>query len=179
VVNTEDYTVIGDPNADFLGGFNNNFEYKGFDLNVFFRFSYGNDVLNANKIMFEGYDNFNYNTNQYATYANRWSPTNPNNDMPTRAGRGPQYWSTRLIEDASMLRLGVVAVGYTFSGKLMKAIRMESIRLNFAANNLYTWTNYSGLDPEVSVRETNLTPSLDYSAYPRARTITFGLNATF
>ncbi|WP_188505966.1 TonB-dependent receptor [Parapedobacter pyrenivorans] len=178
-VNTDDFTVIGNPNADFVGGFNNNFTFRGFDLGVFLRFSYGNDVLNANRIIFEGQDNFTVNTNMYATYADRWSPDNVNSTIPTRAGRGPQYWSTRIVEDASMLRLGVVSLGYTYTGRLMSRLKMSSVRFSFAANNLYTWTNYSGLDPEVAVRSTNLTPAMDYSAYPRARTMVFGLNVNF
>ncbi len=179
IVNSEDYTIIGNPNPIFIGGLNNNFEYKGFDLNVFFQFSYGNDILNANRVLFEGGDNYSSNVNMYATYANRWSPTNTDTDIANRAGRGPQYWSTRYVEDGSYLRLKTVALGYTFSSKILEPLKMKSVRIYASAQNLFTWTNYSGLDPEVSVRNSALTPGFDYSAYPRARTITLGLNATF
>jgi len=175
LINSNDYTIIGNPNPIFTGGFSNNFEYKGFDLNVFFQFSYGNDIMNANRILFEGGDNYSNNLNMYATYANRWSPTNTNTDIPNRAGRGPQYWSTHYVEDGSFLRLKTVAL----PGNILEHLKMKSVRIYISAQNLYTWTRYSGLDPEVSVRNTALTPGLDYSAYPRAKTITFGVNASF
>ncbi|MGV8092723.1 MAG: TonB-dependent receptor [Mangrovibacterium sp.] len=179
IVNSNDYTVIGNPNPLFVGGLTNNIEYKGFDLNVFFQFSYGNDVLNANRVLFEGGDNYGSNVNMYATYANRWSPENTDTDIPNRAGRGPQYWSTRYVEDASFLRLKTVSLGYTIPRNVLQTDGIKTLRVYASAQNLFTWTGYSGLDPEVSVRHSALTPGLDYSAYPRARTMTLGVNVTF
>jgi len=176
-----DKTVIGNPNPVHIGGFSNNFNYKGFDLGIFFQWSYGNDIINANRIMFES--SYKYGYNQYATYADRWSPENPTSDMPgVAAGRGSSLkaYSTRIIEDGSFLRLKTVSLGYTLpSGWLQKSKVFKTGRVYVAAQNLYTWTNYSGYDPEVSVRNSALTPGFDYSAYPRARTITFGINTTF
>ena len=176
-----DKTVIGNPNPVHIGGFSNNFNYKGFDLGIFFQWSYGNDIINANRIMFES--SYKYGYNQYATYADRWSPENPTSDMPgVAAGRGSSLkaYSTRTIEDGSFLRLKTVSLGYTLpSGWLQKSKVFKTGRVYVAAQNLYTWTNYSGYDPEVSVRNSALTPGFDYSAYPRARTITFGINTTF
>ncbi|RYF25826.1 MAG: TonB-dependent receptor [Flavobacteriales bacterium] len=176
-----DKTVIGNPNPVHIGGFSNNFSYKGFDLGIFMQWSYGNDIINANRIMFES--SYKYGYNQYATYADRWSPENPTSDMPgVAAGRGSSLkaYSTRTIEDGSFLRLKTVSLGYTLpSGWLQKSRVFKTGRVYVAAQNLYTWTNYSGYDPEVSVRNSALTPGFDYSAYPRARTITFGINTTF
>lgn len=176
-----DKTVIGNPNPVHIGGFSNNFNYKGFDLGIFFQWSYGNDIINANRIMFES--SYKYGYNQYATYADRWSPENPTSDMPgVAAGRGSSLkaYSTRIIEDGSFLRLKTVSLGYTLpSGWLQKSKVFKTGRVYVAAQNLYTWTKYSGYDPEVSVRNSALTPGFDYSAYPRARTITFGINTTF
>ncbi|WP_199117215.1 TonB-dependent receptor [Pedobacter sp. ASV28] len=176
-----DKTVIGDPNPVHIGGFSNNFSYKGFDLGIFFQWSYGNDIINANRIMFES--SYKYGYNQYATYADRWSAENPTSDIPgVAAGKGSSLkaYSTRIIEDGSFLRLKTVSLGYTLpSSWLQKSKVFRTGRVYVAAQNLYTWTKYSGYDPEVSVRNSALTPGFDYSAYPRARTITFGINTTF
>ncbi|MNE66582.1 TonB dependent receptor [compost metagenome] len=89
-------------------------------------------------------------------------------------------YSTRTIEDGSFLRLKTVSLGYKVPVDLLKRTKViKSARVYVSAQNLYTWTNYSGYDPEVSVRNSALTPGFDYSAYPRARTITFGINSTF
>jgi TonB-linked SusC/RagA family outer membrane protein len=180
VVNTADFTVIGNPNPDFTGGFSNNFTYRGFDLNIFFQYSYGNDVFNANRVTFEGGMTLPANTNMYATFANRWTPTNTNTDINRLGGNdGIEYQTNRVIEDGSFLRLKTVSFGYNLPEKLLKFAHIKSLRVYTSAQNLYTWTNYTGLDPEVSIQYTNLTPGYDYSAYPRAKTIIFGLNATF
>lgn len=176
-----DKTVIGNPNPIHVGGFSNNFNYKNFDLGIFFQWSYGNDIINANRIMFES--SYKYGYNQYATYADRWSAENPNSDIPgVEAGRGSSLksYSTRIIEDGSFLRLKTVSLGYTLPSTWLKKSKVfKTGRIYMAAQNLYTWTSYSGYDPEVSVRNSALTPGFDYSAYPRARTITFGINTTF
>lgn len=176
-INDADKTVIGDPNPIHTGGFTNNFSYKNFDLSVFFQWSYGNDIYNANKIMLES--GYKYNTNQFASYANRWSPENQGSNIPAAKGSLLKTYSTRIVEDGSFLRLKTVSVGYNFPRKMIKPLGISSLRVYMTGQNLYTWTSYSGYDPEVSVRRSALTPGFDYSAYPRARTITIGTNITF
>jgi len=178
IVNNADRTVTGRPYPIHIGGFSNNFKYKGFDLNIFFQWSYGNDLFNANRIVFEG-GNRRYNLNQFATYANRWSPTNPTNELNVAGGQGPFVYSNRVVEDGSFLRFKTAALGYTFNKKLTTKLGLKTLRVFSSAQNLYTWTNYSGLDPEVSTRNSVRTPGFDFSAYPRARTITAGLNVSF
>lgn len=178
IVDANDQTVIGNPNPLNIGGFTNNFRYKQFDLNIFFQWSYGNDILNANRIVFEGAE-ARPNLNMYKTFENRWSMDNQSSLLPVAGGYGPNVYSNRTIEDGSYLRLKTVSLGYNLPKFLMKRWGMQNIRVNASAQNLVTWTNYSGLDPEVSVRNTALTPGFDWSAYPRARTITLGLNVTF
>ncbi|MFC3197717.1 SusC/RagA family TonB-linked outer membrane protein [Parapedobacter deserti] len=178
-VTATDFTVIGNPNPDFIGGFTNNFFYKGFDLNVFFQFSYGNDIMNANRIVMEGANLVNLNTNMYATYANRWTPSNTNTTIPSRAGAvGQPYYSNRTIEDGSYLRLKTVSLGYTLPAKLTKSVGVSTMRFYSSAQNLLTITGYSGPDPEVSTRHSALTTGLDFSSYPRAKTLVFGLQLT-
>jgi TonB-linked SusC/RagA family outer membrane protein len=178
VVDAKDQTVIGRTMPLHIGGFTNNFQYKGFDLNVFFQWSYGNDVFNANRLMFEGNGTNRANLNQYASYADRWTPQNPSNTLFRVKGEGPRVYSSRVIEDASFLRLKTVSIGYNFPASMLQKVKMKSLRVFASAQNLYTWTRYSGLDPEVSVRHTTLTPGFDYSPYPRARTVTFGINTS-
>lgn len=175
-VNAADFTVIGRGLPIHTGGFSNDFTYKGFDLNIFLQWSYGNDIINANRMLFEGNGKQSRFFNQYAAYADRWQPDNPSNTLFRTGGQGPFYYSSRVIEDGSYLRLKTVSLGYNFSPELLRRIKFKSLRVYASAQNLATWTNYSGPDPEVSVRNSTLTPGFDFSAYPRARTIIFGLN---
>ena len=176
VVNADDRTIIGSPFPIHTGGFNNNFMYKNFTLGVFFQWSYGNDVYNANRIVFEGNSLSKLGLNQYATYVNRWTPENQSNRYFRVNGSGPKgVYSSRVIEDASYLRLKTLSLSYSFPEKISKKLLCKDIRVDFSAQNLFTWTKYSGMDPEVSVRNSVLTPGFDYSAYPRARTFMIGL----
>lgn len=179
VVNAKDYTVIGSGLPKHIGGFTNNFTYKGFDLNVFFQWSYGNDILNANRIIFEGTSS--RNLNQLATYSDRWTPENPDSNIYRANGAIGALggYSSRTIEDGSYIRLKTVSFGYNFNDKLTNQLHLKSLRLYASGQNLLTWTKYSGPDPEVNTYSSALTTGFDYSAYPRARIISFGLNATF
>lgn len=179
VVNAFDYTVIGNGIPKHNGGFSNNFTYGNFDLNIFFQWSYGNDILNANRIVFDGNGLNKANLNQYASYIDRWSPENQSSvNFRTRGFFGGGY-SSRYVEDGSYLRLKTVALGYNLPMKLLNRIKVKSCRFHLSAQNLITWTNYSGMDPEVNAYNSALTPGFDYSPYPRARTITLGANLNF
>jgi len=181
VINSNDVTVIGRGLPIHTGGFNNNFSYKNFDLNVFFQWSYGNQVYNANRLIFDGNGIKAIDLNQYASYSNRWTPENPSNTNYRTGGQGPQgIHSSRVLEDGSFLRLKTIALAYSLPKKMIKSLYLNELKFNVAAQNLFTWTNYSGMDPEVSVRgNTPTTPGFDYSAYPMAKTVVFGINATF
>ena len=161
------------------GGFTNDFEYKGFDLSIFFQWSYGNDILNANRLFFENVNN-SRNLNQYASYANRWTPENPYSDIPVaKNSSSNKVVSSRVIEDGSFLRLKTLTLGYTLPKKVIKKWGIGNARVYVAGQNLWTISGYSGYDPEVSIRNGALTPGLDYSAYPRAYAINFGVNLGF
>lgn len=180
VIDDNDRTMIGNGLPKHTGGFTNNFTYKGFDLNVFFQWSYGNDVLNANRLMFESSNNMARDLNQFASYADRWTPENPESNIPRATNSGSnRVFSSRVIEDASFLRLKSVTLGYSLPQRLTKKWNVDKARLYVAAQNLWTCTGYSGYDPEVSIREGALTPGLDFSAYPRAFSISFGINLGF
>lgn len=179
-IDSNDRTIIGRGLPVHTGGFTNSFTYKGFDLSVFFQWSYGNDILNANRLFFESSNNMQRELNQYASYANRWTPENPDSDIPAATqSSSNRVFSSRVIEDGSYLRLKTVTLGYTFPKSMIAKAHLSNVRLYLAAQNLWTWTSYSGYDPEVSVRNSALTPGLDFSSYPRAYTISFGVNLGF
>ena len=198
-----DRTIIGNPNPKFTGGLNNSFTYKNWDMSVFVNFVYGNSIYNANKVEFtNGYTN---NANMLQMMEGRWkvvsalgqttqwinaanqavgmSPDvlnaiNANATMwqPIKSS-GAFYPSSWAIEDGSFLRINNVTLGYSIPTAKMKLF--SKLRFYFTANNLAIFTKYSGYDPEVSVRNSPLTPGLDYSAYPKSRSFIFGVNASF
>ena len=179
-ITDKDIVVIGNPIPKHFGGFNNNFVFGDFALNIFFQWSYGNDVMNANRIYLEGNQTNRPVLNQFASYADRWTPENPDSKMFRVGGQGPAgFYSSRTIEDASFLRLKTLQLSYTLPYKACKAIRAQNVTFYVSGQNLFTITKYSGMDPEVSVRNSALTPGFDYSAYPRSRTFVFGIKATF
>lgn len=179
VVNDQDRVVIGRCEPIHTGGFNNNFTYKGLSLNIFFQWSYGNDVMNANRIIFEG-NAMQRNINQYRSYTDRWSPENQDSRNFRTGGQGPTgVYSSRTIEDGSYLRLKTLQLSYRLPDKWVKKMRISSFEIFISGQNLWTWTKYSGLDPEVSTRHSALTPGFDYSAYARNRIYTGGIKLTF
>jgi TonB-linked SusC/RagA family outer membrane protein len=177
VIDSADRTVIGRGAPIHTGGFTNNFSYKGFDLNIFFQWSYGNDILNANRLFFESGNGKARDLNQFASYANRWTPENPDSDIPAAtASISNKVISSRIVEDGSFLRLKSVTLGYSLPKKAIAKVHLSNVRVYLAAQNLWTWTSYSGFDPEVSVRNSALTPGLDFSAYPRTVSCSFGVS---
>ncbi|MFD0830327.1 SusC/RagA family TonB-linked outer membrane protein [Mucilaginibacter boryungensis] len=181
-VNSLDRTVIGRGQPIHYGGFSNNFTYKNFTMNLFFQWSYGNNVYNANRIILEGNANGRTDLNQFASYENRWSPTNQ--DAPNyRAGGQGQvgYFSSRTVEDGSYLRLKTASLAYSVPAKYLKRFSLSALSINVSAQNLITWTKYTGMDPEVSTRGGLgvLMPGFDFSPYPQSRTIVLGVNASF
>lgn len=180
VIDSSDRTIIGRGLPIHTGGFTNTFEYSGFDLSVFFQWSYGNDIMNANRLFFESSNGKSRELNQYASYANRWTAENPDSDIPAATtSASNRVISSRIVEDGSFLRLKTISFGYTFPKKWISKIRLSKARVYVAGENLWTWTSYSGYDPEVSVRNSALTPGLDFSSYPRAYSLSCGISLGF
>ena len=178
-IDSSDRTFIGRGQPIHTGGFTNDFSYKGFDLSIFFQWSYGNDILNANRLFFENV-NGKKDLNQFASYADRWTPENPESDIPAATkSSSNQVVSSRVIEDGSFLRLKTVTLGYNIPTKYTQRWKIANARVYVAGQNLWTLTSYSGYDPEVSIRNSAITPGLDYSAYPRAYAINFGVSLGF
>lgn len=178
VINDSDRTVIGIGQPLHTGGWNNTFNFYGIDLSIFINWSYGNDLLNANRLVFEYYDGTQLN--QFGSMRNAWSlERNPDSDIPRSGASGMEFYSSRVVEDGSFLRIKTVTLGYTFPSKWLRKMKIQSLRVYLTAENLFTFTNYSGPDPEVSTRNSVLTPGFDWSAYPRARSLTGGVSFSF
>ena len=178
VIDDNDRTVIGCGQPIHTGGFGNSFYFYGFDVNIFFSWSFGNDILNANRLIFE---NGNIaNLNQLASYTDRYdSVMNPDSDMPAIGANDMFVYSSRVVEDGSFLKLRNVSVGYTLPRNVLRKMHFDTMRVYVSADNVWTWTKYSGPDPEVSTRNSVLTPGFDWSAYPRSIGVTAGVSFTF
>lgn len=181
VVNAEDRTVIGNTLPDFFGALNNTFKYKAFDLNILLQYSIGNDVFNATRTRTEAF--VAGAENQSVKYLDRWSPENPTSTQYARFNS--LVAASTFVEDASFVRIRNVRLGYNLPPALTQKAGMDNIRLYVSADNLAVFTNYSGYDPEISTNQADgarssvLSSGFDYGGFPRARTITFGLNLDF
>ena len=156
------------------GGFTNNFEYKGIDLSIFFQWSYGNDVLNANRLFFEN-SNKTRDLNQYASYADRWTPENPTSNIP-RLNANDKYTnsaSTRWLTSSDYLSINNITVGYTLPQQLVKKVMLDKVRVYFTADNVALISARKGLDPRQSYI------SATTALYTPIRTISGGISLTF
>ncbi|TGE10507.1 SusC/RagA family TonB-linked outer membrane protein [Hymenobacter fodinae] len=179
-IDNNDRTIIGNPNPKVIGGVTNTFTFKGLDLSVFFQGSFGNDIYNANR---QALESLTGPVNQLTTVLNRWTPNNTNTDIPRAVFNDPNNngrFSSRWIEDGSYVRLKNLTLGYTLPTALTSKARVGSLRVYVSGQNLLTWTDYSGYDPEVSADPFSSTSiGRDFGVYPQSRTYTVGLNATF
>ena len=166
-----DREILGDANPKFFGGLTNTFAYKGFELNVFLQYSYGNKILNYNAMELE---NPTGGQNAYADMVNRWTPENPSNIYPKATTNRALLVSDRFIEDGSYLKLKTLSLSYSFPKINLKHI--QGLRLYVTGQNLLTWTKYRGYDPEVSYRgASTLEAGEDFGGYPQSRTFMFGI----
>lgn len=182
VLSTADRTKVGNPHPDFIGGITNNLSYKRFDLSIFFQGSYGNDVFNGSRLFLESLQG---GDNQLAVVNNRWrQPGDITNipdatNDPVRASSNKRV-SSRFIEDGSYLRLKNMTLGYAFINKRSAEKGLSKLRMYVSAQNLLTFTNYTGLDPEVNYRgNDNAVIGTDFFTFPQVRSYTVGFNLTF
>ena len=196
-ITEEDKTVIGNANPTLYGGINNTFTFYGFDLSLYLTYSLGNDVLNATKLTNSRAGKLKYSVLSAVDSNNRWTLVNDKGNFVTdpeelaamNAGKtvaclhdleeADTYIHSWGVEDASYLKISNVTLGYTFPRKWMEKIGLQSLRLYVTGNNLYTFTKYTGFDPEVSTFGNGLTPGVDFGGYPRSRSVVFGVNVSF
>jgi TonB-linked SusC/RagA family outer membrane protein len=178
-INPQDRTILGSPYPDFIFGFNSNFSYKNFDFNLFFQGVEGVTVFNANN--FSIADGFARAGNQLAAVQDRWTPENQNINAPyPRASRTSPLLSERYFEDGSYLRLRNISLGYRFPVAGLGASWLRTARVYVSAQNMFTLTDYTGYDPEVSsTGGSDLRKGIDVGAYPSAKTYLVGLQIGF
>lgn len=197
-INNEDCTFIGNPEPKFTYGIGNTFSYKGFDLTVFFSGSYGNKALNLTRYRIEdprSNANILKSSLNYAK-VELIDPNGPEDDyrnlhvvggsstlpalQASDANNNFSRISDLLVEDASYIRLQNISVGYTFPKKWISKFYLSNLRVYANIQNVYTWSKYKGLDPEVGAMYGDaLMTGVDYGRYPSPRIYTFGLNVSF
>ncbi|WP_299781598.1 TonB-dependent receptor [uncultured Formosa sp.] len=172
----EDRAIIGDPHPDFNWGWNNDFSYKNINLNVFIQGAKGGEILNYTLMELGA---LNGRTNVTTEALNRWSPTNTDTDIPEARVSRSFVTSDRWIDDASYVRIKNISLGYNFAPDVLSKVHISSARLYVSGQNLFTFTNYKGIDPEVSYSNTSSNIGLDYGSYPNVKSYTVGLNISF
>ncbi|MEJ7645621.1 MAG: TonB-dependent receptor [Chryseolinea sp.] len=180
IINNSDAMVIGNAQPDLIGGMTNSISYKGFDLSFLLQFSLGNKVLNFTKatLVNMGAD---IESNQSVDALRRWQKPGDITDIPRYELESTQnnLHSNRLLEDASYLRLKNVSFGYNLPSRITNKLMLEQLRIYCAATNFWTFTKYSGSDPEVSTLDGSTTAQgIDFFTLPQVRTLSVGLNAT-
>lgn len=177
VITATDKGNLGSSQPKFVASFSNSVSYNNFDLNFSFQGSFGGKIFNALKQQLEIPT---LGTNASTALLDRWTPTNLSNEIPRATSSPVGIITERYIEDASFVRLKTITLGYTLPKSVSSKIGTKSIKLYVSAENLLTWTKYSGFDPEVSSYEqNNLYPGIDFGAYPNSKTFITGLNVTF
>ncbi|MCB0522517.1 MAG: TonB-dependent receptor [Lewinellaceae bacterium] len=176
-ITTADQTIIGDPFPDFTYGISNEIKYKNWGLSFFFQGVQGGDLLNVNVI--ESMYPSNFRRNRLTEMQDRWTPDNPDAKWPSAVDPNSYQGgkvNTLTLQDASYFRLKNVQL--SFDVPLKKKNVISALRLYATGQNLLTFTDYVGFDPESnSFGRSNV--KVDYSSYPLARTYIVGLNATF
>jgi hypothetical protein len=202
VVDNADVSDIGEIMAHHTGGFSFSGNYRWFDFNANFTYQIGGNIYNAQRMSqlnggketgigknkMEFLEDMYYLTKivngelTLVTDPNELRTMNDDAEWPV-AYMEQNVVNDAFIEDASYLRLSNVTVGYTLPKKLTQKAKIERFRLYFTAGNVFTLTGYSGLDPDVNVNPSSNsnypTPGLDYGAYMRPKTFTFGINLEF
>ncbi|HYE55608.1 MAG TPA: SusC/RagA family TonB-linked outer membrane protein, partial [Chitinophagaceae bacterium] len=184
-IKTNDYslavdTILGDPNPDYYGGFNNRFSYKGFDLDIQCQFVKGGDLYNI--AGFFQSVNGDYFDNQTVDQMDYWRTPGQITNIPQPRlyeGNGAGK-SSRWVQDGSYFRVKTVNFGYNFPRSLLTRLHIENARVYVSAYNLVTLTKYKGYDPEINTTYTgNLNLGHDFYTPPQAKTFSVGINVGF
>ncbi|MFN2313951.1 MAG: hypothetical protein ABR531_05810, partial [Bacteroidales bacterium] len=180
IINDDDKQIIGNAQPLFAGGFNNDFSYMNFSLNIFLQFCYGNDIysqLNSMRNMVYAYNNPSTDA------LNRWREQGDVTNYPAPTRNDPLRnenlrVSDRWVEDGSYMRLKNITLSYSIPSKIISRAGISRLRAYVTGQNLLTFTHYTGYDPEVNSYE-GLRVGVDMGAYPMSRTVIFGINMEF
>jgi TonB-linked SusC/RagA family outer membrane protein len=206
-ITVADYTVLGHALPRAIGGFGQTFTYKGFDASIFLNYSYGGKIANYNKLEFTS--TYSNGANLLSMWNDRYRTVDPSTgaqvqfanatvgvigaspDVLNALNGNAKYWipvqgiewdnnQSFAIEDGSFIRINNITLGYTVPNKITQRFKVSILRVFITGTNLGTITGYSGYDPDVSTRRSSpVTAGADYSAFPRARVYTAGLNVSF
>ena len=175
VIDDEDRVFCGSYYPNFYGSLTNDFSYKNFDLSIFMTFSQGRDVYNGNNyILLSG----STGDNNRIEMLERWTPKNPSNKYPRASSTGSNRLSTttsEFLEDASFLKVKNITLGYTLPKQTISKFGMSHLRFYLSVSNPFTFTGYTGMDPE----DGDVWNDTRSSSYPITTTYTFGLQAQF
>lgn len=194
-ITAADRQIVGNALPNYTGGLTNNISYKNFDFGFFFYFQQGNKIMNMNDF-FLVHGGTQANIGFLPRQLERWqkpgditdiprlttTSLNPttNNSGANNYGGSVASLSSRYLEDASFIRLRTVSLAYTLPANAAKALHVSNIRAYVQGTNLLTFTDYGGLDPEVSSQSGNQnTAGYDWATVPQPKTIQVGLNVTF
>jgi TonB-dependent starch-binding outer membrane protein SusC len=187
VINDLDMTIIGSPLPKHFGGFNNNIQYKNFDLGIFSTWSYGNSIMNTTRSLLEQVripaNGVVISNMLREAYVNRWTTVDqpalhrgfdPANAYRATGGRSSD-WN---LEDGSYIRIRALSLGYNLPKSLISKLKIRDTRIYLNANNPFLFTKYTGYDPEVNHNNigTNITIGYDNGTYPNSRSFVFGFN---
>lgn len=173
IINDLDRAFTGNPNPTYIFALNNSFTYKGFDLGVFLQGVAGNKIFNANRLYTEA---MSVAQNQSIETLNRWTAEGTSNSMPRAVFNDPNKNtrpSDRYVENGSYLRIKNLTLGYTLPSALSEKAHMSSVRVYASGLNMFTFTKYTGFDPEVG------TSGIDNNVYPVTATYSVGINIGF
>ena len=180
-ITQDDGQVIGNAQPKLFGGFTNRFTYKGFDFSGFFQFSYGNHTLNLTKQSSVN-SGSSIQFNQNIDALKRWQKEGDITSVPRYVYNNTynDYLSSRFLEDGSYLRLKNVTIGYNLAKKWVNKVKLANVRIYASATNLWTYTKYSGPDPELSTLDGSTTAQgIDFNTLPQIKTLMGGLTVTF
>ena len=177
VITTADKHNLGSAQPKFTYGFTNTLTYKNFDLSFFLQGSYGNKIFN---LLQQKLEIPTLSLNASSTLLDRYSVNNPNGKLPKATNSPVPQVTDNYIENGSYLKLKNLSLGYTFSRGLISKIYAKQLRVYISAQNLITWTKYTGYDPEVNFYEgDNTKQGIDYGVYPSTKTFLAGLAISF
>jgi len=190
-IDANDRTFIGDPNPDFTYGFNISATWKNFDFSTFFFGSHGNDIFN-NTLYFTDFPDFFKGGLRKEVALNSWTPGNTSTTIPKLRTTGgfstdqSGFANSYFISKGSYLRNKQMQIGYTFQQKTLAKVGIEKLRIYFQGTNLFTFTNYKGLDPELPSQPNSngqivntFEYGIDQGNYPHTPAFLFGLNVNF
>lgn len=202
IITAADRTVIGNALPKALGGFGVNAIYRNFDFSAFFNWTLGNDVYNSGRIAYNMLYRTSYgNMLNTVNYDSRFKYIDADGNLvreldqlaklnanatiwsPFSSGTAAPVFHSWAVEDGSFLRLNNISIGYSLPTRWISRLYMTKFRVYATVYNAFLWTKYSGYDPEVSATRSSsysqLTPGVDYSAYPKSRNFTVGVNVNF